>query len=298
MSKRTITSVVYVIVLIALVALKWLVPNNFGSIGFDVLFTAISVIGTFELMRAVGCVCKSQKIVAYTYSALLVPAYSIACFLSGNNVVDITYFSAGAAALISGLAVITAAIMFVFDHNNCTLKSTVYCLFTLLYCGFLPLIMSAVNHLPYNSTFAVLYMFIVVVFTDAGAFIFGKLLHGVFPRKMAPHISPNKTVIGGIGGIIGAALGAVASYYLCYLLGYEFVYGGALPLVVVLGLFSLFLGIVVQTGDLFESAIKRECEIKDMGNLLPGHGGMLDRFDSMLFSAPVILLVFAVIAVL
>ncbi len=298
MTKRTITSVVYVIVLIALVTLKWLVPYNFGAIGFDVLFTAISVIGAFELMRAAGCVCKSQKAVAYVYCAALVPLYSIACFLSDNGVVDIAYFAPAAAALVSGLAVVMSAVMLVFDHNECTFKSTVYCMFTLLYCGFLPLTMSAVNHLPYNSTFAVLYMFIVVVFTDAGAFIFGKLLHNVFPKKMAPHISPNKTVIGGIGGILGAVVGAVATYYFCYLLNYDFVYNGAVPLAVVLGLFSLLLGFVVQTGDLFESAIKRECDIKDMGNLLPGHGGMLDRFDSMLFTAPVILLVFAVIAVL
>ncbi len=298
MSKRMITSVVYVIVLIALVALKWLVPNNFGAIGFDVLFTAVSVIGTFELLRAVGCVCRSQRAVAYVYSAALVPFYSIACFLCDNGVIDIPYFASSAAAFISGIAVMAAAILLVFDHENCSLKSTAYCLFSLVYCGFLPLTMSAVNHLPYNSTFAVLFLFIVTVFTDSGAFIFGVLLHGVFPKKMAPHISPNKTVIGGIGGIVGAVVGAVASYFLYYLLGGEFIYSGNLPLLLVLCLFSLFLGVVVQTGDLFESAIKRECGIKDMGNILPGHGGMLDRFDSMLFTAPVVLLVFAVIAVL
>jgi phosphatidate cytidylyltransferase len=91
-------------------------------------------------------------------------------------------------------------------------------------------------------------------------------------HRMAPRISPRKTVEGAIGGLIGAVLFGLAVK----------VYSDWLPVreAVIIGLAG---GLAGQWGDLFESAIKRDLQVKDSGRLLPGHGGILDRFDSLLF---------------
>ena len=93
-------------------------------------------------------------------------------------------------------------------------------------------------------------------------------------HKMAPKLSPKKSVEGGIGGIVGAALlGALFALAVNR-------FGGAFV--------SPVGGAISQVGDLAASAIKRNHEIKDYGKLIPGHGGILDRFDSVIFTAPVI----------
>ncbi len=296
MSKRSVTSICYVVALLALIVMKWFIPGNYGSLGFDALFTALSVIGCYEMLRAVNCVSKPQKAVAYVYCSTVTPLFAIAAILSRTDTVTLSFFSSATASVVSGICVMIVAAMLVFDNPRTDMKSTVYCIFTMLYCGVCPLLLSAVNHLSSNSLYAIVYMFGVTTLTDAMAYLVGVALHKKFPRKLAPHISPNKTVIGSIGGIIGGVIGAAASYYLYVSLGVELYYTGYWHMVIVLSLFSVFLSVIAQVGDLFESAIKRECGIKDMGDILPGHGGMLDRFDSMMFSGPVVLLIFAAIA--
>ncbi len=91
-------------------------------------------------------------------------------------------------------------------------------------------------------------------------------------HKMAPRISPNKSVEGAIGGIIGSVIAAAVVKIYSPWLGW----GQALA-------FGLALGFVGQWGDLFESAVKRDFRVKDSGKILPGHGGILDRFDAVLF---------------
>ncbi len=102
-------------------------------------------------------------------------------------------------------------------------------------------------------------------------------------RKLRPSVSPGKTVEGGIGGLIGATLGA--GLFAVLLLGPG---GTGMVLPVLSGAFlGLLIGFVAQVGDLAESLLKREAGVKDSGSLLPGHGGVLDRFDSLLFTIPV-----------
>jgi phosphatidate cytidylyltransferase len=106
--------------------------------------------------------------------------------------------------------------------------------------------------------------------SDTFAYFVGR---AVGRHRMAPRISPNKSIEGAIGGLVGAVVAAVVvKVYSPWLPGVE---------AVVLG---LIIGLVGQWGDLFESAFKRDFRIKDSGRILPGHGGILDRFDSMLFA--------------
>jgi len=108
--------------------------------------------------------------------------------------------------------------------------------------------------------------------TDTGAYFVGSRFGR---RKLAPRLSPNKTVEGAIGGLIFATAMSIAwgswiglPWWHCAILG---------PI----------LGFLGQIGDLCESALKRDLGIKDFGGIMPGHGGILDRFDSLLFTAPI-----------
>lgn len=114
-----------------------------------------------------------------------------------------------------------------------------------------------------------------VMMTDTAAYYTGR---SIGRHKLAPQISPGKTVEGSIGGLIGAAITGV----LCKLIFFP-----ELPLAHAL-ILGLAIGIVGQIGDLAESLLKRSAGVKDSGRLLPGHGGMLDRIDSILFCAPLV----------
>lgn len=117
----------------------------------------------------------------------------------------------------------------------------------------------------------VMMAFICTWVSDTGAFFVGKFLG---KRKLAPKLSPNKTVEGSIGGLVGALASVMIVGTIIALPWYHSLALGAI------------MGVLCQLGDLSESAIKREVGLKDFGHVLPGHGGVLDRMDSMLFTGP------------
>lgn len=291
MKKRIITATVFVIAWIALVALKWLVPAGWGALGFDALFCAISVLGCLELLRAMGGVSYPQKVITAAFCSAVVPLYVLVQTTAGQGFLAVACFGCVYAFALAALNV--------FHRGESTVRGTAVCLFAMLYCGLLSCVLSAVNHIADNSVAAILTLFLSVMFTDSGAFLVGILFKRWLPYRLAPRVSPNKTVVGAAGGVLGGMLGAVAAYFIHYGLGKvlsaPLVYEGAVHPAVVFMLIGLTLSLFAQIGDLFESAIKRECGIKDTGRLLPGHGGVLDRFDSMLFCGVVALVSFGLI---
>lgn len=119
-------------------------------------------------------------------------------------------------------------------------------------------------------------LFFIVIFAgDTGAYYTGRALGR---HKLAPHISPGKTVEGAFGGLAGNVIAALIAHYTFFP---ELKIVHAVPLALVMGLLGI-------TGDLCESMIKRSAKAKDAGKLIPGHGGLLDRLDSMLFNAPLL----------
>jgi phosphatidate cytidylyltransferase len=117
--------------------------------------------------------------------------------------------------------------------------------------------------------------FAMVMLTDTGAYYTGR---AIGRHKLAPRVSPGKTIEGSVGGFISSALAGVACR--------EFFFH-EIPLLHVISL-GVIIGIVGQIGDLAESMLKRGAGVKDSGAIFPGHGGMLDRIDSLLFCAPII----------
>lgn len=120
---------------------------------------------------------------------------------------------------------------------------------------------------------------IVAIAGDTFAYFSGVLFG---KHKLAPSVSPNKTIEGAVGGLVGSVLFGMAYVGLFGILGYEF--GRVLDMVIL----SIVGGIAGQIGDLTASLLKRYCGIKDFGTIFPGHGGIMDRADSILFTLMVV----------
>ncbi len=131
-----------------------------------------------------------------------------------------------------------------------------------------------------TSVYIVFLALFIVWATDIGAYAFGRSLKDRFPQKLLPSVSPNKTVVGSVGGIVSAVVVALVMYFL---------FTKELPQIgfVKLVIFTIIFSVVGQIGDLVESSIKRHFGVKDSGKILPGHGGILDRFDNLIFVFPI-----------
>ena len=147
-----------------------------------------------------------------------------------------------------------------------------------LYIGLPSIALVALKLPPAHGTWTILGLFLIVWATDTGALVFGKLIGG---KKIAPRISPGKTWAGTIGGTL-TAMAVYAPF--AALLSLQMAPSMA---------FAFGLSIIAHLGDLLESALKRHFGTKDSGGLIPGHGGVLDRMDSMFATSSVLaLLVF------
>lgn len=133
---------------------------------------------------------------------------------------------------------------------------------------------------PDHGRLMAFWLFAVVWATDTGAYAFGRMIGG---PKLIPALSPNKTWAGLGGGMLCAGLAGAAVASL----------DSSLP-AVLLGGFAAATAVIAQAGDFFESGVKRHFGVKDMSNLIPGHGGALDRLDGLLFASPWVAAGFAI----
>lgn len=155
--------------------------------------------------------------------------------------------------------------------------------FSFIYTGMLyialPLILS--NLIAFHgdgfNALLLLCFFVIIWCSDVGAYVFGMALGQKYGKKLAPSISPKKSWIGFWGGLFFAVLASV-------ILNLTGLFNFPLVHCIILAVLMDVAGVY---GDLFESQWKRFCDVKDSGNIIPGHGGMLDRFDSALFAIPV-----------
>lgn len=162
--------------------------------------------------------------------------------------------------------------MMVFDQKDFHIDSLGFPVFTSLYLG---IGFHSFIAARFTSLIVLLFALFIVWSTDIGAYMIGRKIG---KHKLAPSISPNKTVEGAIGGIVCAVV--VSALYL-WKFGDHFPY--SMPMMLI---FVVIFSIAGQLGDLVESSYKRFYGVKDSGKILPGHGGILDRFDSLLFVFP------------
>lgn len=253
---RLLSGIVLVIVLIATVGLG-------GYVLFAVL-GIISLIGLSELYKVVGV---HNKVLGYT--GYIAAAVYYAVLLTGH----MEYIM-----LLTILFLVVTMAVYVFTFPSFGAEQVMTVFFGLFYVVVMLSYVYQTRNLP-DGGVVVWLIFLSSWGCDTCAYCVGVLIG---KHKMAPKLSPKKSVEGGVGGILGAAL-----------LGILFAlamnqWGGAdanpLHYAVICGVG----GMISQVGDLAASAVKRNHDIKDYGTLIPGHGGILDRFDSVIFTAPVI----------
>lgn len=168
--------------------------------------------------------------------------------------------------------VVLVSLLYLFNIENRKLEDAMATITGIFYVVFFSFHVTLVDQTEYSS---MVWLIVITAFgTDVMAYFSGYLLG---KHKLCPKISPKKTIEGSIGGILGSVI-------LSGIFGY-FVMPDLLVHCLIIGVLG---GIVSQFGDLTASIFKRKMGIKDYGNLIPGHGGILDRFDSVLFTGPMV----------
>jgi len=259
MKTRIITAAAGIPVLLVLILLAplWV---------FGIAMGAVCAISAWELMR-----CALGKTPRRIYVSAMIAAFAMPLFFSlGGGL------RSGVGVLLFLFFILSLELMITFPQRRITLEMVAV---SMLAGAVLPMMLATVVRIGGEDTAGRCRMLLPLAVsfgTDAGAYFVG-LKWG--KRKLAPSISPNKTLAGAIGGIVSGGLAAL-------------LFGGILTLCelrvgwLALFTFGLLGGLLAELGDLTFSAIKRQYGIKDYSNILPGHGGMLDRFDSLYYLAP------------
>ena len=245
------------IVLVALLLLT-IIPG--GYILFFPLL-GISVIGLFELYRAMG-IHKEQ--------VCLLEGAGYLCAIIYYGAIWLDFEKYGMAALWAGLIILM--FVYVFTYPKYKAHQVMAAFFGVAY---VPVMLSFI-YLSRNLEGGIFHVWLIFLCSwgcDTCAYCVGVLIG---KHKMTPLLSPKKSVEGAVGGVAGAVLLGVI---------YGAATGGEL---LAYGIICGVGALISMVGDLAASAIKRNQEIKDYGTLIPGHGGILDRFDSVIFTAPII----------
>ena len=281
MLKRTITGACYVAIIVGFFLLRQWVDVRLMNL-LNWFFIAV---GTFEVARMLKpFALKGTFTTSIVFGVVFAPLYCIIEYfvLEGLGVL----FAIG---LIS-LMVISFSIYALF--NKCSEKKFLVSILPFLYPALLLLTSLLANDMAKHGFIAMLLIFVIAPCADTMAYLVGMLYNKIRKgkaKKLCPKLSPKKTVAGAIGGLIGGALGALIIYFI---VDPKIDLSWAWLLFVIIG----FVGaLLTEIGDLFESFIKRKSGVKDSGKIMPGHGGILDRVDGMMFSSVFIYLVFLMI---
>lgn len=258
MKKRIITAIIALLIFVPILI--------YGKLPFIILTYLMASVGLYELLRMRNISLGSfPAIITFIFLWLLLLPNTVELNLPKTDIV-IVY------VIIMLFFTVLSKNRFTFDEVGFTLIAMLY-----LTIGFFFFMETRLESLAY-----VFYLLIVVWSTDTGAYFTGRALG---KRKLWPDISPNKTIEGALGGIVFACV-----------FGYIFQVIHPLPIPKHLMLTAtVFLSMAGQIGDLVASAYKRHYDVKDSGKLLPGHGGILDRMDSLLFVFPIFHIIYVLL---
>ncbi len=270
MKNRLLTSAGIIIVGLLLVIFS-------EHIVFPIALAVLAVIALFEILRVVG---------AHKKWALSIPAYIL-----GASFPTLAYFVRGENTLIFLLALAAAMFVYmmwlmavsVFSKGNIPFSRISEAFVAVLYVTVSFTSLSLIRYLDRSvGVYFVVLPFVISWICDVFAYFTGSLIG---KHKLIPEVSPKKTIEGAIGGVVFAAIACAV-----YGLGLDLFIADMKVNYLTLVLFGLILSVVSQLGDLTASLIKREYGVKDYGRIFPGHGGIMDRFDSVLAVSTVLLI--------
>lgn len=272
MAKRIVSGLLLTAFAIVMIALRY-------TILLPIVLAAFSCIATIELNNATKLQNKPVMVISVIASILVPFYYEFSANLSGLPFIleakyiiclyilalfifmlfeyEKTRFSHIATVIISSLAIPFAITRFMYFRD-------------------IDEMFPDAGYTDTHGIFFILFAAFGAWMTDAFAYFVGSFLG---KHKLCPKISPKKTVEGAIGGVLGCVLASL----ILYAVFVNFVWETESANYIAVALMSVFLSIIGMCGDLTASVIKRNFEIKDFGKLIPGHGGVLDRFDSIIF---------------
>lgn len=254
--ERAISGIVLVIIILMAALMGGLVM--FG------LTLVLSIIGIYEIYKTVGIERKNIGIVGYV---ACICYYCLVYFFAEKYI---------ALFMIAFLLILMAAYVFTFPKYNT--ESVLMAFFGVIYVAILMSFMYLLRRTE-DGAYTFWLIFISSWGCDTCAYLVGVTCG---KHKMAPVLSPKKSIEGAVGGVVGAAL--IGGIYGHFVGEYLDMNNAVLGFAIICGI----TGLVSMLGDLTASAIKRNYNIKDYGKLIPGHGGVLDRFDSIIFTSPII----------
>lgn len=269
MLKRAVTAIILVGYAFAMLYLGTAVHYGF----LDALIMSFAFVGTYEMYHTFR---KSEYKNSWGAPLLLcVAIYPLWYFLGYKGIL-----------IALSLSICLALAVFTFKAEM-ELKDLLATIFSLIYPMALASLAFALSReFPCGGTFAISFAIFLPVFSDTFAYLVGSTLG---KRKLCPSISPKKTVAGAVGGLLGSVLCAVTFFLLFDLyavIPVEYVtFSDSVAVrAVVFVVLGIVGGVLAEIGDLAASRIKRTMNIKDFGNIFPGHGGVLDRLDSIMFT--------------
>ncbi|AXX64376.1 phosphatidate cytidylyltransferase [Bombilactobacillus bombi] len=265
MKKRVITAIVALAIFIPIIIA--------GGVWIDITASVLAIVGLSEIyiMRKRIIVSLDFFIGAIGVLLLSLPENALRWLPSDFSRFDLAY-----------VFVALLLVLMVFTKNNYNFEDAGTTILSMFYIGNGFHYLAAIRNSDSGGLSLLLFGMIIVWVTDSGAYLVGRKLG---KHKLYPAISPNKTWEGSIGGVLAAII-----FALIYMIGFNqfrniTTMSQSVPMLIIL---TIILSVAGQIGDLVESAYKRFYGVKDSGKILPGHGGILDRFDSMLFVLPLI----------
>lgn len=282
MKTRVISGAVFVAIVASFFVLRQFVDYRL----FQILLWFFTAVSTFEVARALKPFTgKGIMPLAIAYGILFTPFY---CFIKYFAFPERAYLFAIDLTLVF---MIIALLLNLICEKDFSVKKSLLSLVPFVYPAMFMLTANMMNDLSENSFVGMLLLFVISPFSDTFAYLvgmsFNKIKKGT-AKKMCPELSPKKTWAGAIGGVVGGIIGALCCYFV---FKPEVNFFSPVLFFILTG---LIVSVLTELGDLFESFIKRRAGIKDMGKIMPGHGGITDRIDGMMFASVFLFLMFLI----
>lgn len=317
MKKRLYSGAIFIAILVLAFVLKATVHNYF----FDAAILFIACVASLEASKIFAKMGKyNHKILALIQPVFMMLALLL-CLLYQRTLglVYTIIIAVGVIVLFFLISFFTSLIMFKktkaeietreLEHKlaKFSLIKALNTAVTFVYPSFMIMFLTLINHFEDMtasfgsfggfgekiSLFVLILAFLIPIFSDTFAYLVGGLFGG---KKLAPKISPNKTISGAVGGLFFCILLSIVTFFIFNSIpSMQVALASGGINVWKVAIISMIGSVLGQLGDLFESYLKRSAGVKDSGKIMPGHGGILDRFDSHLFVAPFVFIAFCIL---